>query len=59
MKTCAECSQSIGFGEMYYSIGDNFLQFNYFEREDGSDNIFCSQQCLMDSLSVEQDEVEE
>lgn len=50
-KTCAECGISIT--NEYYSIGDNFIQVNYFEELDGSDNIFCSDDCLCKSLSVE------
>lgn len=47
---CAECNQEIK--GCYYMIGDNFLQVNYFDEQDGSDNVFCSRDCLCDALSV-------
>lgn len=48
---CAECGDVIE--DFYYTIGDNFLQVKYFEEQDGSDNIFCSQDCICSNLSVE------
>ena len=50
MKVCANCGKEIK--ESYYMVGDNFLQIKYFDEEDGSDNIFCSKECLCDALSV-------
>ena len=50
MKACANCGSIIE--EKYYMVGDNYLQVKYFDEEDGSDNIFCSKECLCDALSV-------
>lgn len=47
---CAECNQEIK--GCYYRVGDNFLQVNYFDEQDGSDNVLCSRDCLCDALSV-------
>ena len=33
-------------------VCDNFLQMRYFDAEDESDNVFCSQDCLCEALSV-------
>lgn len=53
---CAECGNEIE--DDYYTIGDDFLKVRYFEEPDGSDNIFCSEDCLLESLSVMNVEVE-
>lgn len=53
---CAECGNEIE--DDYYTIGDDFLKVRYFEEQDGSDNIFCSADCLLESLSVMNVEVE-
>lgn len=45
---CANCGKEIV--ENYYKVGDNFLQVKYFDEE--SENIFCSEDCLCESLSV-------
>lgn len=49
-KVCANCG--IEIKESYYMVGDNFLQIKYFDEEDGSDNVFCSEHCLCKALSV-------
>lgn len=36
----------------YFKVCDNFLQRRYFDAEDESDNVFCSQDCLCEALSV-------
>lgn len=54
---CAECGKEIE--ESYYMVGDNYLQVKYFEELDGSDNVFCSQNCLCEALSVISKEVKE
>lgn len=59
MKLCAQCGSIIEPGEFYYWVGDNYLQVNYFDEQDGSDNVFCSEDCLLRSLSVRSDEVED
>lgn len=48
---CANCRKSIE--KEYYRCLDNFLQVKYFDEQDGSDNIFCSQECFCEALSVE------
>jgi hypothetical protein len=57
MKACANCGKEIK--ESYYMVGDNFLQIKYFDEEDGSDNIFCSRDCLCEVLTVLEIELEE
>ena len=52
MKICAVCGKEIEVGESYLKVCDNFLQRKYFEAEDESDNVFCSDECLRDALSV-------
>lgn len=49
-KHCAECGCEIK--QEYFMVTDNFLQIKYFDEEDGSDNIFCSQSCICEALSV-------
>ena len=51
-KQCAYCGKDIGPDDVYYSVGDNFLQTRYFDDPDGKDNVFCSKDCLLRSLSV-------
>lgn len=55
--TCAECGGDITEGDEYFRVEDNFIQANYFESE--KDNVFCSQDCLCDSLSVQSYYLEE
>lgn len=52
LKQCAECGKDIDPDDTYYIVGDNYLQRNYFDDPDGKDNIFCSKDCLLRSLSV-------
>lgn len=47
-KHCACCGKEIE--GTYLKVGDNFLQVKYFENDD--ENIFCSKECLLKSLSV-------
>ena len=49
-KICANCQKDINEGDKYFMVTDNYLQSNYFESEKA--NIFCCEQCLMDSLMV-------
>lgn len=49
---CAECHNEITEAEEYWMVGDNFLQAKYFDEQDGSDNLFCSQSCLLNALSA-------
>lgn len=47
---CANCGKEIE--DEYVMIGDNYLQTQYFDEQDGSDNIFCDNECMASSLSV-------
>lgn len=47
---CANCNKPIT-GD-YLMIGDNYLQVKYFDDPSGKDNVFCSEDCLMQSISV-------
>lgn len=49
---CAECHAEIK--ESYFTIRDNFLQMNFFEEQYGSDNIFCSYDCLHEAIMAEE-----
>lgn len=57
MKICAVCGQEIPCGETYFKVCDNYLQVKFFEALDGSDNVFCSNECLQEALSVIEFEV--
>lgn len=55
---CAQCGKEIlskeeePLGEGgYYKVLDNYLQVNYFDSNE--DNVFCSEECVLKSLSVE------
>ena len=52
---CSNCGFPIE--EEYYTVLDNYLLFKYFDGDE--DNIFCSQDCLCESLSVERIEIKE
>lgn len=54
---CACCNKQIE--DEFLTVGDNYLQIKYFEEEDGSDNIFCSDECLKETLSVQTFDVKE
>ena len=45
---CAVCGKEI---DEYLKIGDNYLQIKYFDEEE-IENVFCSEKCLCESLSV-------
>lgn len=49
--TCAYCGKEIE--DEYVMVGDNYLQANYFDEQDGSDNIFCDSGCLACALSYQ------
>lgn len=46
---CANCGCEIE-GEHYLSVLDNYLQVKYFDSDE--DNIFCSEDCICEALSV-------
>jgi len=52
MKICAVCGKEMDAGEAYLKVCDNFLQTRYFDAEDESDNVFCSDDCLREALTV-------
>ncbi len=47
---CANCHKEIPAGTPYFKVMDNFLQLRYFDSD--SDNVFCSQECLCEALTV-------
>ncbi len=47
---CANCCREIHKGDDFWRIGDNFLQAKYFDED--MDNVFCSESCMHESLSV-------
>lgn len=47
---CANCEKIFDEDDEVISVGDNFLTIKYFDSIE--DNIFCSPECLMESLSV-------
>ena len=54
VKVCAVCGKEIDTVKSgYITCRDNFLQVMYFEEADGSDNVFCSQECACESLMIE------
>lgn len=55
---CACCGKEIGDTTYdatskrgYYKVLDNYLQVKYFDSNE--DNVFCSEECVLKSLSVE------
>ena len=46
---CANCGCEIE--DYYLKVCDNYLQVKYFDSED--DNVFCSDECLKEALTVE------
>lgn len=49
---CAECGCELG--KTVWRVLDNTLQIKYFDKFDGSDNAFCSEECLLRSISAEE-----
>lgn len=49
-KYCSQCGCELG--ERIWRILDNFLQVKYFDEIDGSDNAFCSEECLLKAISA-------
>jgi hypothetical protein len=49
---CAQCHNEITQAEEYWMVEDNFLQVKYFDEQDGSDNLFCSETCLLNHISA-------
>lgn len=55
IKICAQCRKEIDTEkDGFWTCRDNFLQAKYFDELDGSDNIFCSQDCACEALMIEQ-----
>lgn len=48
---CSHCDKKLDFD--FLTIRYNFLVVKFFEEEDGSDNMFCSSDCLANSLSAD------
>ncbi|MGM0239887.1 MULTISPECIES: hypothetical protein [Enterococcus] len=60
---CANCRKNLfdeeGFtSQSFVTIRDNFLIMNFFQFEDGSDNMFCDNDCLANYLSSEEIDIE-
>jgi len=60
--TCANCGNALfNDGEFtnqsYLTIRDNFMIVNFFQFEDGTDNMFCDANCLASFLSAEEVEI--
>lgn len=49
---CFNCGKEIE--DEYFKCLDNFMQTQYFEYEDESDNIFCSKECFCNFLELEE-----
>ncbi|MGH2169365.1 hypothetical protein [Enterococcus faecalis] len=43
--------------QSYLTIRDNFMIVNFFQFEDGTDNMFCDANCLASFLSAEEVEI--
>lgn len=53
-RVCAQCGKEIDpVKDGFVMCRDNFIQAKYFQEMDGSDNIFCSQDCACQYLSIE------
>lgn len=55
--TCANCGNALFNNESYLTIRDNFMIVNFFQFEDGTDNMFCDANCLASFLSAEEVEI--
>ncbi|MCM1374097.1 MAG: hypothetical protein NC245_03295 [Muribaculum sp.] len=54
IKICARCGKEIDpEKDGFWMCRDNFLQSKYFDEMDGSDNVFCSQDCACEALMIE------
>lgn len=56
---CANCRQVFDKDDEILTITDNQLIFRYFDRPDGRDNAFCSEECLCDALMAEYVSIDE
>lgn len=53
-RVCTQCGKEIDpVKDGFVMCGDNFIQAKYFQEMDGSDNVFCSQDCACKYLSIE------
>ena len=48
---CAQCEKVID--EEFITVRDNHMIINFFQFENGQDNMFCDPDCLAEYLSVE------
>lgn len=54
VRVCAQCGKEIDpIKDGFVMCRDNFIQAKYCQETDGSDNIFCSQDCACQYLSIE------
>ncbi|QQP71193.1 hypothetical protein JHE06_05330 [Carnobacterium sp. CS13] len=48
---CAQCEKV--FDEEFITVRDNHMIINFFQFENGQDNMFCDNYCLAEYLSAE------
>ena len=54
VRVCTQCGKEIDpVKDGFVMCRDNFIQAKYFQEMDGSDNVFCSQDCACQYLSIE------
>ncbi|MDT2848776.1 hypothetical protein P7H60_06345 [Vagococcus carniphilus] len=51
-KRCAHCDKELK--ENYFKVLENFLQVKFYTDPEGEDNMFCSEECVLKSLFVEE-----
>jgi hypothetical protein len=51
-KYCSWCGKKLE--DTYLMVADNFLIVNWFDEVDGSDNVFCSEECILEQFGVEE-----
>lgn len=52
IKKCAHCDKELHIN--YFKVLENFLQVKFYTDPEGEDNMFCSEECVLKSLFVEE-----
>lgn len=52
-RKCVECGKKIDKENGYYKCLHNFMQAKYFQEQDESDNVFCSERCFCNYMMLE------